>query len=102
MKLVICALAAVLSAAPLVAQTVPAPPPAPSTSAKFTLDTPIETIVADPAGRAVLDKDLPGMSTHPMYETFKSMTLNALQPVSQGQITDAQMAAVQADLAAIK
>lgn len=105
------ALTAMLVAAPLCAQTAsvlrPAPtatPTVPATTAgtKYTLDTPIETIAADPAGKAVLDKDIPGMTAHPMYDTFKSMTLNALQPVSQGQLSDAQLAAAKADLAAIK
>ena len=106
MKLALSALAATLLAGPLAAQTTPAPAPVPAAtpaaSGKFTLDTPIETIVADSAGKAVLDKDIPGMTAHPLYETFKGMTLNALQPAAQGQITDAQMAAVRADLAAIK
>lgn len=111
MKLVISALAAALLATPLAAQTKPAPAPAPAattvapvatTGAKFTLDTPIETIAADPAGKAVLDKNIPGMTAHPLFDSFKSMTLTALQPASQGQITDAQVAAVKADLAAIK
>lgn len=102
MKLVISAVAAVLLAGPLAAQTASAPMPAPSstpaTGTKYTLDT----IAADPAGKAVLDKDIPGMTAHPLYDTFKAMTLNALQPASQGQITEAQVAAVKADLAAIK
>jgi len=73
-----------------------------ATTAKFTLDTPIETIAADPGGKAVLDADFPGMLTHPAYEQFKGMSLNAVQPMSQGAITDAQMAKAKTDLAAVK
>ena len=106
MKLVISALAATLLAAPLAAQTakapMPAPSPAPSTGTKYSLDTPIETIAADPAGKAVLDADFPGMTIHPMYDQFKAMSLAQLQPMSQGQITDAQVAKAKADLAAVK
>ena len=105
-------LVAALVAAPLAAQTAPTPAPAttpvpPSNAtgtetAKFTVDTPIETIAADPAGKAVLDADLQNITTHPMYEQFKGMSLAQLQPVSQGQLTDAALAKVKTDLAAIK
>ena len=68
----------------------------------LTIDTPIEEIVAVPAGKAVLDKDLPGLTSHAMYEQFKSMTLKDLQPMSQGQITDESLKKVSADLATLK
>jgi hypothetical protein len=67
----------------------------------MSLDTPIETIVANPAGKAVLDKDLPGLTTHPAYDQFKSMSLKEVQPMSQGAITDDQLAKTGADLAAL-
>lgn len=111
MKLVAFSVALLaMTAAPAFAQTAPAPAPAPAPAAtadaaaagKFTLDTPIETIAADPAGKAVLDADFPGMLTHPAYEQFKGMSLNAVQPMSQGAITDAQMAKAKTDLAAVK
>lgn len=85
------------------AQTAPAAPSAPAPAAgALTTDTPIETIVADPAGKAVLDKDAPGLTTHPMYEQFKSMSLKELAPLSQGKIDDAALAKINADLAAAK
>ena len=113
MKLVAFTAALMLTAAPAFAQTAaPAPAPAPAASAaatatatataKFTLDTPIETIAADPAGKAVLDADFPNMTTHPAYEQFKGMSLAAVQPLSNGQITDEQLAKAKADLAALK
>lgn len=74
-----------------------ADPPKPLSS-----DTPIETIVANPAGKAVLDKDLPGLTSHPMYDQFKSMSLKDLQPMSQGKITDDSIKTVDADLAKVK
>ena len=91
-------------AAPVLAQapaTVPAAPAA-IPAAKFTLDTPVETIAADPAGKAVLNADIPGLLVHPMYESFKSMGLLDLQGMSQGKLTDAMLAKAKADLAAIK
>lgn len=70
--------------------------------AKFTTDTPIETIVANADAKAVLDKDAPGLTTHPMYDQFKSMSLKDLAPMSQGKIGDAELKKIGDDLAAIK
>jgi hypothetical protein len=67
----------------------------------MSLDTPIEQIVANPAGKAVLDKDLPGLTTHPAYDQFKSMSLKEVEPMSQGAITDAMLAKTGTDLAAL-
>jgi hypothetical protein len=76
---------------------------APTTSAAsqtaLTLDSPIEQIAANPGGKAILDKDIPGLTTHPAYEQFKSHTLKELQPMSNGQITDDGLQRVAADLA---
>ena len=113
MKSVILAAIVALTAVPLAAQTAPAPapaapvvtvpaPPAATGTAKFTLDTPIETIAADPAAKAVLDADLQNITGHPMYDQFKGMSLNQVQPMSQGALTDAALAKVKTDLAAIK
>jgi hypothetical protein len=95
---VLTALAA-LSAAPALAQT-PAPAAA---AAKLSVEsTPIEALAANPAAKAVLDKDLPGLTTHEAYEQFKGMTLSQVAPMSQGAITDALLKTVQADLDQIK
>lgn len=109
MKLLISAAAlSIALAAPAFAQnqSVQPAPAAPAagatTAAKFNLDTPIETIVADPAGKAVLDADIPPLTSHPAFDQFKSMSLRALQPLSQGALTDELMKKVETDLAAIK
>ena len=60
--------------------------------------TPIADLAANEATKAILDKDVPGLTAHPAFEQFKAMTLKALQPLSQGALTDEQVAAVQADL----
>ena len=73
-----------------------------TSGAKFTTDTPIETIAADPAGKAVLDKDFPGLTSHPAYDQFKGMSLKAVQPMSQGAISDEAIAKATTDLAAVK
>jgi len=96
---------AVLAAAPAFAQApaaTPAPaaaPAAPAAAGALNVEsTPIETIVANPAGKAVLDKDLPGLTTHEAYDQFKSMTLSQVAPMSQGAITPEALKTVQADL----
>jgi hypothetical protein len=68
---------------------------------RFNLDTPIAVIAADPAGKAVLDKDLPGLTTHPMFEAFKKDTLNQFQPKTGGAITKDALAVTEKDLAAL-
>lgn len=94
------AVAALATLAPAAhAQTAPAEAAA---AAKFNLDTPIETIAADEAGKAVLDANMPGLLTHPSYEYFKGMSLRQLQPMSEGKITDEGLAQTEAALAAIK
>jgi hypothetical protein len=98
MKLLL--IAAVACATPAVAFAQGAP--AAQTAAKFTLDTPIETIAADEKGKAVLNADFPGMLTHEAYDMFKSMSLRAVQPLSQGAISEDQLKKAETDLAAIK
>lgn len=69
---------------------------------KLTIDaTPIADLAAKPETKAILDKDLPGLTAHPAFDQFKAMTLKALQPMSGGNLTDEQLAAVQADLDAL-
>jgi hypothetical protein len=104
MKKIIAASLAVASlafASGAFAQTAPAAPAA-AASGALTLDTPIETIAANPAGKAVLDKDLPGLTTHAMYDQFKSMSLKDLQPMSQGAVSDEALKKTGEDLAKIK
>ena len=107
MSLIAIALAAGQTAPAAAPATAPAPATAvaaaPAVAGKFTLDTPIETLVADTKAKDVLTADLGGdVSQHPMYESFKSMSLNQLAPMSQGKITDDVLKKVATDLAAIK
>lgn len=104
--------AALMAAAPAFAQgtAAPAPPPAattpapaaPASDAKFNLDTPLQDIVADEKGKAVIEKHFPGMIALPEYEMFKAISLTQLQPYSNGKITDEMLAATAKDLAEIK
>jgi len=103
----LAAIAALTIAAPLFAQ--PAPPAAPAApveaaapAAKYTVNTPIEQLLADPAAKAVLEASIPGISMHPSLDQFKAMSLTEVQPYSAGAITDEIIATVKTNLAAIK
>ncbi len=61
----------------------------------------IAQLLANPAAKAVIDRHLPGFSTHPMVGQAGPMTLRQVQSFAQGQITDAHLTAIQADLAAL-
>lgn len=76
--------------------------PAPAPAAAFTIDTPIEALMADERAKAVLTKHLPGIDQHPAYEQFKALSLKALAPFSQGLISDELLGKIDADLTAIK
>jgi hypothetical protein len=88
---------------PLAAQTTPTPGPSPvEATTKLSIDSPIEAIVADAAGKAAIDASFPGMTSHPAYNQFKGMSLKQVQPMSQGAITDEAIAKVSAALSAIQ
>lgn len=65
-----------------------------------TLDLPIERIAANPTGKTILDANLPQVLSHANYDSFKSMSLRQLQPLSQGRITDAALNKTESELAA--
>ena len=113
MKLVLTAAALACLAPVALAQNTPAPAPAPTaapapaatpaSTAKFNLDTPIEALVADEKAKAVLATDLGAdVTANPSYESFKAMSLRAVQPFAPDKLTDALLAKIETDLAAIK
>jgi hypothetical protein len=97
---------AALAAAPAFAQdappaTPPAPPAAPAPAGPPSVQTTtISDLMADPAAKAVLEKDLPGIDKY--MDQISGMTLAQVAPMSQGAIDDAKLKQVQADLDAIK
>ena len=102
MKKIILAAALALTAAAVSAPMALAADATAPAAAKFTTDTPIQDLVANPAAKAVLDKVFPGLTTHPSYDTFKGLSLKALAPYSQGKIDDAKLAEAQKALADVK
>lgn len=97
------ALAAVTAPAAAFAQG-QTPPAAPAPAAAFTIDTPIETLMADARAKAVVTQHFGGndLTAHPAYDQFKSLSLKALAPFSQGLITEDMLTKIATDLAAIK
>jgi 2-polyprenyl-6-methoxyphenol hydroxylase-like FAD-dependent oxidoreductase len=69
---------------------------------ELTPDTPIEQIVSEPQGRAVLEANIPVLTSHERYETFKTMSLRQLQPLSGGLISDAALEKTGAELVAVR
>ncbi|MDB5679957.1 hypothetical protein [Sphingomonas bacterium] len=96
-------IAAQTAAAPAPAPA-PAPAAAPAAATKFNLDTPIETLIADPAAKKVLMDDMGGqdITTNPSYDQFKGMSFNQVAPYAPDKLPAALLAKIGADLAAIK
>jgi hypothetical protein len=76
-------------------------PAATTINAHYTLDTPIKDLIADSQAKAVLDKDLPGLSTDENLAKFEDKSLRQFQPMTGGQLTDDLLKKTGADLAAI-
>lgn len=78
------ALVALLIAAPVRAEEAHT---SSSDTPTYTLKTPVETIAANPAAAAVLNRDLPGLLTDLSYAIFKTMSLKQIQEASGGDLS---------------
>ena len=67
----------------------------------LSIDSKLGDILADEKGKAALEKHMPGVSTHPQLAMAKGMSLKQIAGMSQGQITQATLDAINKDLAAI-
>ena len=67
----------------------------------YSEDTPLETLAADPAAVAILNKDLPGLLTDAQYPIFKHMSLKTLQSASGGDMSKDDMEKTVAELQAL-
>lgn len=80
----------------------PATPATPATAQAWSVETTtVAQLMANPAAKGVIDRHLPGFSAHPMIGQAGPMTLRQIQGFTQGQITDAHLTAIQAELAAL-
>ena len=73
----------------------------PALPASYNQDTPLETLAADPAAVAVLNKDLPGLLTDAQFPIFKRMSLKSLQEASGGDLSKDEVNKTVADLQAL-
>ena len=96
-------LAVALAATPVIAAAAEPAAPAVSTPAKAysVEDTDIGTLLDDPAARAILDKQIPGMTTNPQIEMARSFTLRQIQQYAADQVTDEVLAKIDADFKAL-
>ena len=62
------------------------------------LDVPIASLIANPTTKAVLDRDLPGLSDDANLPKFQSLSLRKFQPLTGGQLSDAMLQKVATDL----
>ena len=99
MRIAFAAALALVSATAFAADTAPA---AQAPAARLNLDLPVEAIVADAAGKAVLDADIPELTPHPQYEMFKGMTLRQLANMVPDKLPAELLAKIEADLAKVK
>ena len=73
--------------------TAPTPPPA-----RLCIDSPIRDLLANPAAVAVLDKDMPGMTSDPRLDMVKSMSMRQIARFPEAHLDDAKLARIEADL----
>ena len=78
-----------------------APAAAEEAEAALTIETPIETLMANEGAREVVLAELPELESSPYYPQIKGMSLKAVQPYSQGMVTDEMLANISAGLAEI-
>ena len=71
---------------------IPAAPGAPSVES-----TSIGDMMANPAAKAVLQKDMPQLVSYPGLDQIKDMTLRAISVYPEAQLDDAKLKAIQAD-----
>ncbi len=70
--------------------------------AEYSTDaTTIGDLVDNPDTRAILDKHLPGLSENEQLAMARGMTLRFVAPMSNGEISEEAMDAIDADLAAL-
>lgn len=103
--MILLAFAAATLAQPAVAPAHPANHAKPATAAsssRFSVaTTKIADLLANPAAKAAIDAVVPGFSAHPQIGMAGQFTLKALQPMTQGQLTDAHLEAIEKALAAL-
>ncbi|AXB80246.1 hypothetical protein [Novosphingobium sp. P6W] len=103
---VLAAASLMVMAAPAMADQSAAPttaPAAPAPKEKYTTaDTEIGVLLDDPVAKAIVEKHIPGFTTNDQVEMARGMTLKAVQQYAGDDITDARLAAIDVEFAALK
>jgi hypothetical protein len=68
----------------------------------YSEQTRIREILADERAKAILDKHLPGASTHPQLHMAMDMTLKEISWYPESGLTSAKLQALVEDLAALE
>ncbi|GLV30920.1 hypothetical protein TomTYG75_34320 [Sphingobium sp. TomTYG75] len=91
MRFLILAAAALSLATPALAET--------AATAKYTsADTELGVLLDNPAAKAIVEKYIPGMTSNDQVDMARAMTLKAIQQYAPDDVTDARLAAIDADL----
>lgn len=77
-------------------------PPAASAPAGVSVDSKIGDLLADPATKAVLDKDIPGLEGSPYLDMVKGMSVRDIAKYPQAKIDDTKLQTIDTDLKAAK
>jgi hypothetical protein len=85
---------------------IPAFPDGPDTrpndaQGEYSLDTPIETLAADPAAAAIINTYIPGLLEDGSYPLFKGMSLKLVASFSRGRITDETLGQIESEFEAL-
>ena len=92
---------ATLAAVPAFAQAPAAAPASAAAAGPLSVEkTPIGQIIANPAAKAALEKEVPTIDQY--YDQIKEMTLAQVAPMSQGALDDAKLKVIQAAFDKIK
>ena len=99
MRSKLAALAALALVAPVVAAQ---PASAQQQRSALSTQTPLQTLMANRAARAVVLKHLPGIEKHSAYDQFKRASLRQMLPYVRGAYTAATLDRIDADLAKLR
>lgn len=103
MKRMACAVAiGTLLATGLSAQTPPRRIKSESSSSRFSLDTPIVQLLADPRAKAAFARHMPTVVGNPNLKQFERMSLRELAAHPHARLAPAKIKALEADLLKIK
>jgi acetyl esterase/lipase len=67
----------------------------------FSVDSSLGDLLDDPAARAVLDREMPGMTSNPAIAQAREISLRMIGKLSPGMLTEAKLAAINAELAKV-